>query len=85
MSRETPECHWGTQPIPVGEGVNEHPPGTICYISPIKSDDDQLVGNRPQAGLPTDLEDLHGPMQAEVEAAWAMKPKPTESDGEEDI
>jgi len=83
---ETPECHWEHNRFLLGDGaVNEHPPGTICYISPIKSDDDQVVGNAPQVDLPTDLEDLHGPMQAEVEAAWGDETEPTESGGEEDI
>jgi nitrite reductase/ring-hydroxylating ferredoxin subunit len=41
---ETLECTWEHNRFLLGDGaVNEHPRGTICYISPFKPDDDQVV------------------------------------------
>ena len=39
---ETSELSWEHNRSMLGEGaVNEHPQGTICYISPVKPGDDQ--------------------------------------------
>jgi hypothetical protein len=37
---ETSEIHWEHNRFTIGDGaVNEHPRGTICYISPVYPDD----------------------------------------------
>jgi hypothetical protein len=43
----------------LGDGAVDDPPrGTICYISPIKPDEDRLVGNAPHRPLSTDFDAL---------------------------
>jgi hypothetical protein len=63
----------------------DHPRGTICYISPIKSDDDQVVGDPPQQ-LSTDFEALRRRLlQAEVEVDGGDEADSAEIDGEDEI
>jgi hypothetical protein len=51
---ETPECHWEHNRFLLDEGsVKEHLRGTICFISPINPQDDQVVGLSDEAD-PTD-------------------------------
>jgi hypothetical protein len=77
---------WEHNRFMLGDGaVNEHPLGTICYISPIKPDDDQVVGNTPQLDLPADFEaPRRRLLQAEVEVDGGDETDPAESDGEDE-
>jgi hypothetical protein len=57
---ETSECNWEHNRFLLDDGaVNEHPQGTICYISPIKPDDDQVVDVGDEAD-PTDSDGEDG-------------------------
>jgi hypothetical protein len=80
---ETSELSWEHNRFMLGDGaVNEHPRGTICYISPINLEDDQVVVDPPQE-LSSDLEDLRRRLQEAIEVG--DEADPTEIDGEGEI
>jgi len=83
---EFSDFSWEHNRFLLGDGaVNEHPRGTICYISPIKPDDNQVIGNAPQVDLPTYFEAIHRRLlQADVDMGGGDKAEPSESDGEEE-
>ena len=83
---EFSDFSWEHNRFLLGDGaVNEHPLGTICYISPIKPDDNQVIGNAPQVDLPTYFEAIRRRLlQADVDMGGGDKAKPSESDGEEE-
>jgi hypothetical protein len=65
--------------VPVGDGaVNEHPHGTICYISPRNPEDDQVVGDPPQE-LSSDFGDLRRRLLAHFDSG--DEADPADSDG----
>ena len=48
--QESTEFHWEHNRFLLGDGaVDEHPRGTICYISPVNPDDDHIVDDRPRS------------------------------------
>jgi hypothetical protein len=74
------DFNWKHNRFMLGDGsVNEHPLGTICYISPINPEDDQVVGDPPPSRMPTDFEALQAAIDLGDEA------DPTEIDGEDEI
>ena len=55
---ETSERSWEHNPFALGDGaVNEHPRGTICYISPINPAD-EIVADPPHQRTSTDFDAL---------------------------
>lgn len=80
---EASELSWEHNRFMLGDGaVNEHPRGTICYISPSDPEDDQIVGD-PTQELSTDFEDLRRRLLAHFDSG--DEAHPTEIDGDGDI
>jgi hypothetical protein len=74
---------WEHNRFMLGDGaVNEHPLGTISYISPVNPEDDQVVGDPPQQ-LSTDFDALRKQLeQAAIDGG--DETDPAESDGEDE-
>jgi hypothetical protein len=79
---EASELSWEHNRFMLGDGaVNEHPRGTICYISPSNPEDDQVVGDPPQE-LSTDFEDLRRRLLAHFDSDDEADPTEIDEDGE---
>ena len=80
---EASELSWEHNRFMLGDGaVNEHPHGTICYISPRNPEDDQVVVDPPQE-LSSDFGDLRRRLLAHFDSG--DEADPAESDGEDEI
>ena len=78
---ESSECSWEHNGFTSGDGaVNEHPRGTICYITPINAEDDRVVGDPPKELSPDHIDALRRVLRAVDCADQADSP---ESDGED--
>ena len=78
---ESSECSWEHNGFTVGDGaVNEHPRGTICYITPINPENDRVVGDPPKELSPDHIDALRRVLPAVDCADQADSP---ESDGED--
>jgi hypothetical protein len=79
---ETSELSWEHNRFMLGDGaVNEHPHGTICYISPRNPEDDQVVGDPPQE-LSSDFGDLRRRLLAHFDSGDEADPTEIDGDGE---
>jgi hypothetical protein len=80
---DSSDFSWEHNSFMLGDGaVNEHPHGTICYISPRNPEDDQVVGDPPRE-LSSDFGDLRRRLLAHFD--WGDEADPADSDGQDEI
>jgi hypothetical protein len=84
--REASRGNWEHNRFTVGDGaVNEHPLGTICYLSPINPEDVRVVRDPLQSSLPTDFGALQRRLLQAAIDAGDDEAEPHEGDGDDEI